>query len=1497
MKRHFKHLFLLMLLALSWGTAAAQKQEHQAPYELDLNTTVTTSGAFKLAPGWQRLVDSGLGGYYSYNRNNGYGSTGWLYCTLQGEGVNDLLVTPELTGNVNMLVKVYNKSYVEQASIRFFVINQDGDGNLEIGDELESVLEFVTEPAEPADPALSSTDFMRVSLAQPLARPTMIGIRMEYVGIDNFHADEADLTLMPGLSFYSASLTTTKPEVTAEGKYTLRFNLRVRNSGEIDLNPGDPGYEVELYSVSKDELLATFPMEQVLTVGTTGTTFSVDIEMNYEDYPDEESFYVQENITGTQYNVSYKSTPVPYEFIFELANGNTTLESGDEVNFGMVQAQKSITLTAYNDGTAPVTINSMTTTNGFTVEGIADGTILAGKQEKNFTVTSPADGVGEVSGRLTVNYGDNKRKTINLKALMMDESKWFEDFQGGQMPVNMVVTTSGYSYWGIYNDSNGSNNKVLRTSSYNEDMISSPLLEMAEGESISFDAARYSYNATLKVYWSTDRQNWNLVQTIGTSTDLDEQWQLPTTNSVWRTFTVTGFPAGRIYIGFGASYIVLDNLYGGDLVTIDHDMQVVSSTLPEEGTVNNALTAAATFKNLNTKAEAADSYAVRLYVDGQAVAEAETANLEPNAQQAFNFSYTPHKAGEFQTYIAFETEDYELKTPEVTLVVGEEIVNQEVVAGNPTSTTTYAPVWVNYEFSESEIIYTADQLQISKGSKITQIVYRGYSTANGSVTSHVQAWIENTEDSKVYNSDGIKATTEMTQILDADVTFNRVGSSSNKVDILVIQLAEPFIYDGKNLRLSFHAESENYKQVYFEAQSLSGQCIYRGVSKLSQLSTKNPSNCSYLPVAHISVEKDPTVLSGTVTFKADGSPVEGQNVTLTSGNVLYEATTDADGQYSMTVVQDDLTYQMRVDREDYNPFIKEISFTEGSQVIDVALEVSKGLVVESITVPTDAIANNQATVTVKASNYSAKDVPANYTARLYNANGDMLAEAAPVVIAAGQQHDFDFNFVALGNAPIEVYAVFENDTFTAESDHATFTPAEEKAEEEIVAGTPEGVSYDTPINIYKYSTGSWSQTIYTPQQLGLQPGDRISHITYKGYNTGNAVSATVRLFLQNTRDAEGIIEGTDDMVKAYDATATFLRSGSSSNHIVMLDMELDKPFEYTGDNLRVWVQHLNANDYSPTGYFEVENTGVSNISTDGINWEERSVTPVMYLTITNAKVMTGTVTDEHGSAVAGAEVKLSCDEAAYQIMTDAQGQYRLEVAQPQHTFTLTISAEGYQTLTTENVSLRDYETSNDAVMSFEVRTFAGGETYTLCLPIALSESQVEAAGQLFALSGMDADGNIVFDRVSKTEAYVPYLYIAQDGSNIFDGMDSWTIDTEANTSVTCGEVTFVGTMSRQEIFAETGKTYYGYRAGDGKFGSFTHAFVSPFRAYLYVEGYGTNSRMAILNGEVTTGISEHQLPAMPTGLYYDLQGRQVKPSTNTHRPALLIKNGKKVIVK
>ena len=246
MKKNYIIALLLMLLC---GASNAMADA----YKVDFETTVDTSDhEFRVASGWSHIVDADINPYftwltsyvdYSYEENAGIDGTQALKVasqTLSGQEKFDLLVSPKLSGTVSIMVKSASEAEDQTAGIKFFVVD-----NGTMGAEIT--------PAEA--PALTKDGYVKYVL--PEQSGANIGIRGEYVYIDDFEAASAEITMTKSFAVVGAKVaddanTTTEldnsgwypQQVTyincdAEGKYTLSYDIDLKNSGDRTLEPGD----------------------------------------------------------------------------------------------------------------------------------------------------------------------------------------------------------------------------------------------------------------------------------------------------------------------------------------------------------------------------------------------------------------------------------------------------------------------------------------------------------------------------------------------------------------------------------------------------------------------------------------------------------------------------------------------------------------------------------------------------------------------------------------------------------------------------------------------------------------------------------------------------------------------------------------------------------------------------------------------------------------------------------------------------------------------------------------------------------------------------------------------------------------------------------------------------------------------------------------------------------------------------------------------------------
>ena len=201
--------------------------------------------------------------------------------------------------------------------------------------------------------------------------------------------------------------------------------------------------------------------------------------------------------------------------------------------------------------------------------------------------------------------------------------------------------------------------------------------------------------------------------------------------------------------------------------------------------------------------------------------------------------------------------------------------------------------------------------------------------------------------------------------------------------------------------------------------------------------------------------------------------------------------------------------------------------------------------------------------------------------------------------------------------------------------------------------------------------------------------------------------------------------------------------------------------------------------------------------------------------------------------------------------------------------------------------------SSSSTVNYD-RTFTVGRKSTVCLPFALNEAEVSAAGTFYELtSASAANGTLTFSEVSETEAYKPYVFEAKT-ANPFAFLTNKAIEAsaDATTSYTVDGYTFQGVLVHQNV----PNGAYGYNAKDGVFSKATSEAVTidAFRGYITYTGKGGAPKLHCIfsDGEVT-GIETVRQGQQQDGVMYNLQGQRVGQG---HK-GLVIVNGRKYVVK
>lgn len=978
----------LAFIAASTLWAGQARADIVQNYTMDFNKSIsTTAHDFKVGSGWGHIVGkyttegwSSEDYYvsYTYSSTDGRNGSGAIKVGSQTIGddynydvgpVNDLLVTPAITGKASIWVK--KTSSWSSSTIKFYAVTLE-NGKYKMGDQIEVEI-----------PKLS-TDWVQVNL--PEQNNQYIGIRAENLYIDDFAADNADIELQKSLLVSKVSYKgKDKVDCDANGKFPVEYEVTITNNGDLDLTEGTEGYSLSVRNYSKNKAVVfTQPLKGNLAVGAS-TTVTVSGTANCNTYPDRNRYDVYEDLTNTSKAGAWIE-PVPYKPVLTMRNDDGKIDNGNETfAWGMVNASTDKTFKISNDGAAPLNITKVVVPDGFTTSLAAPLTIAA-HETKDFTVTMTAEKPGIYSGEFKVSGESVDDFSFNVSGTVLDPAKYYANFNDNQIPAG-AYAEDGWSV--AQRDVASSDNPYLLSngSQDKDNKFVTPLLKVAEGEKMSVDVARTNYytggeGVYLNVYYSADRTNWTLARKI-TANELSEDRAVNYTYyySKLKTFVIDNIPAGNYYIGFGAGYTSIDNIYGFEKVDVAHDLMLTASKLPATAVVNNAYTATATLLNVNAKDEAADSYTASLYVDGEVVATAPAKAIASGEKAEFSFSYTPHKAGAAEAYIEFKNaaDNYTVASEKVSVDVKEEQATGTVTVGNGNTTSNKTAIdWYDANGSGAHMdnLYKPEMLEkygLKKGAKITSVSYTGTSFNDKTVSDILLTAYVGAVDTAKFEAG---KNYESLQKVDVYTGKSTIDFVDGKTYTTTITLPEPIIWDGTSaIRVLTYVKADKYVNVKFNADDSDNNSYYGSGApgEASSLSAKPTA------VAEFGIQTEPSVMSGKVTWK--NKAVAGATVTLTSGDVIYTGASDDKGAYSIDVIQNDKKYNLTVSAPGY------IDYTEND--VDLSKSLNKNIVLEvepvAVTVGEGGNAMFSATcaidfsLTPEVEAYVVTDVKGNYT--------------------------------------------------------------------------------------------------------------------------------------------------------------------------------------------------------------------------------------------------------------------------------------------------------------------------------------------------------------------------------------------------------------------------------------------------------------------------------------------------------------------------------------
>lgn len=1529
-----------------------------SPYTWDFSKEIDVSDhAFKAGSNWEHIVGSYNDYYdtyymtYIYDSKSGVDGSGCLHAKKQEAGdnwdvetVTDCLVTPPVKGDIKIMVK-REDTYSSSNFIKIYEVKADGSLGSLVKSVMNGNIGEETEQWYEVEIASGVEDFKRYAL------------QCQLVYIDNFSATAADI--IPQAELKIASVTPSNQtsyylNQQPDGTIKAEYKVTVTNTGEVPLTVGMENYSITAVNAKSTPVdLFTVAVPQNLGVGETSAEFTVagNIEASQWSYASAYiSLGLRENISGSVVTPNKWTYYNAYEpkFVFRKAGETSTSSTTAEISFGFISESASVGYEIYNAGRAPLTVKSVTLPEGFTSNAPAAEFIVPSGEKQPLGITLSAERTGLFSGNLEIVYvdasGSDRTYTLKIQGNVIGADTWVCDFGSESItyPAGSIAD-SGISSEASYAD------YCIYGSTYNANFIT-PLLHAEAGEAMSFSAASKSYSsyspATVKVYLSKDRIDWG-EPVLTLQSELSSQW---TTGS----FTMA--EAGDYYVKFELPNAKLDNLCGFTKVEKAYDLYIKEIKCSSKVKSGEKVTFKASV--MTPLAIGAADYTMTLMNGESEVAQFETLAFEANAKNSTDMSveFTPvvEKTSTWELYVRVSLKDG---------TVLRSAVHEMLIANQPdfvffdagtTASDAYKPSnrSAAIAFGRTNTIGASQEFEIynwgSAPLTVSSIsVPEGFTTniSEATVASKERKPLTVTLSAETPGTYEGNLTIVYKDVTDADCTFE-LPVSATLLDPSKWHLS--FTGEGTSTLTwpagTLHAKNVRGNQAsypdytwYVTSASTTDNMFITPKLKATagetiEITAKQGSRWSN-PMGKIYAAPSREALLADASTEPE----------LAGSRRLLGTLSNSIGEEYLTVKEEWQNFNVAIDEAGEFYLGIEISGSLWvSEFYGFTLDaVEHELVLKGQSIPTQAMQNVAATMSINVHNYGMAAESADSYTLTAIVNGEEMAVASTVDIPVNLALDdaptsipMAVRYHTPGTFPVQLRLATATQTFTTEAKDVTF--AQEVAASEKQVGDVANVAGQLPLRFN--DKNSESVMLYTAADLGLNDGDRIGAITFKGYNSAST-------YKNKTFKVKAYYEWTDDQTQTepasgmYDVSAmtcvindseprTWEAMGSNSDPVDLITLTFDEPLVYeAGKSLRLVMSHLDAVDYFSD--FGFERTGSlsayyhsndSKSTFEGNSWN-RSQLPVIHLSlVVEPSTVKGQVTDL-GDAVAGATVTLNStdgDNVRYTATTDAEGKYSIDVIQNQRSYDVSVEANGKEDYAEEctftGTSTLDFSLSDvvvvdnsvgaehsdmrNAIVKFKLN-IGEGKT-AVVLPVDLTADEVAAifgdGAEVSAFSSSWTNGgnlHLVFQLVDADEngilikAGKPYLLDVKSAASAIRlrGKD------------VKGEI-----VADRNDDAEIGGTYTGMEKAEGMFlleeGTFIKAKrradesskVAPYSAYVKVLDPSITSISYSVGTH--TGVEEIEVEETET-VIYNLQGIRV----DNPQPGIYIVNGKKVYIK
>lgn len=1334
MKKHFRNL--LLLVATNLLLPPPIWADTMSPYSVDFDTEISTdSHSFKVATGWGHIPESysASDGYYGtetywvkyqYRPSDGVDGSGCIFADTQNIGytatswgesddkkdVYDLLVTPAAYGNVSLMVKAKNTT---RSSIKFYNVD-----NNNVVDKANPIMEVTAS-------GLSTSGYTAVEFT--LDTPTKVGIRASEVYIDNFSAGTAEIILAKAMTIESVSadyysydfveqpdgtVKYTNPSTKEEG-----FRVSVKNSGDITLSEDDENFSVVLADANGNTLGTPTKVPETLQVGETSSKFLMSAQFSPGDFwknSTRPTIYVKENITGTLQKIGVADFKA-YEakFTFRNYDGSGTSSLKDSQALGLISANSSKDYEIYNSGTAPLRIQSIAMTEGFTTNP-SDGFEVAPGEKQVVSIIMPST-PGSYNSTLTIRYllkndGEVMTYTLPITANVLKDGTWSANFNNTSSSV--VYPEGAVAESGINSDSRyiSTGNydcwiKSYSSSEYKDrnNKFITPKLIAEAGESMTFDVA-YDKDGNehfVKAYLSTDRVNWG--EPVAEALLTSDNTTLET-----KSFTVEN--AGEYYVGFAIFGAKLDNIAGFKKADMPaHDLyeskfEIESKKFDANGNVYNGeveYTTAIIPLIGQTKTDYTLEFCMES-ANGIEKTEVTPVALAQSAKSAVNIKVKHTSAYETTTdvkaYFMFTfTDGTTIKTPE----------HEFTVSVEPDF------IFIKSEFYPSYRPDKNESAPLAFGKLNQAAVNKEYAIANWGSAPLTVTSITVPEG---FSLGATEATVAAKDRFVIEVTFNpgTFGTYSGNLDITYL--------DGAGQQQTYSLpisgtmlDSSKWFASFDDAQNPTtgewpGGIVHDDGVQLYNAGTGGKPNMGV-----ITYSADKWITTPPLTAAAGDQlqicAMSSSNSSLPSLKIYASETREGlSKEESRTELQtiNNLPYNTLTD---YSVTIEEagtyhIGIQLGARAVIADIygltvpEDTHEIDIVGSSIPTTMMQNVASMAQLQLRNYGV--APETDYEIIVHVGVDSYAVAAPAEIPmnhtvkattsdATTEISLPLRWPETGTFP--VYLEFKSNNYSKATEPVDVTFTEELPTGEAIVGVPSGFSTDVPVR-FNYRN-SETVMLFTADELGLANGTKISGLSIKGYSSAESKTTVLKVYYaftdetEVTQPASGNLDVTG-LTNVIDETHTWAEKGSQSAPVDQLSVNFAEPLVYeSGKSLKLVVcsyMPYNKSGYARNisfetsadkdncymAYSDTQATADNDRGKISNSWSKYN-RPVLHINYAlNPVKVNGTVNDAANTAVEGAVVTLISedgDNVRYTATTDANGRYTLNVVQNDRVYT------------------------------------------------------------------------------------------------------------------------------------------------------------------------------------------------------------------------------------